>query len=921
MAMRQLITKQSRLVLIVLTAIGLLLAAPQSASAHAALESSSPTSGELLATAPAEVTATFTEPLEQTYSQMELYDGLGNLVQGTSLTFGDDGYTMVLALPASLPEGTYSVLWRTFSTADGHPAQNYFTFTVGTNADIAAVTTPGTASDAGEVPQWAKTTSRWAALLGAFALIACWPVWITVIRPALGPAWREAPPIVRRMRRFATAAAIAAALGSIYALIVQAWTLSEGTLLDKVVTTLGQTRYGHLWLARFGLIAGLGLVLAACGWWFTKRRQAEGYLAWGLSIALALPFSLIAHASAQTSGRSFAIAVDAAHLLAAATWGGGLAILAIVVTPGLRRMDPATRGGVLARLVPRFSTLALIAIAIVSLTGFYAGGLEVGNLEALRSTAYGRSLIVKLALFALILVLAAINLFVIERRLRNRHQVPVWTLRLRWTVSGELVLVVLLLLAVGRMTSLQPARDVMVERARQAEIAFETTPSSTLLLAPGIAGVNHFRLEVDGPPLPTDTDALLRLTIPGRDDLGTKEIQLSRVAGNAFEHHGNEIGIAADWEITVILREPGTAPVTASTVVTVGTTAPNVDVPGPPWRFEAIGGITGLALVLAGIAGLLVATRTGNGATRKESAGLGAAALILGVILLIQARIDPILANAPGKAAIDPTDVAMVERGEAIYAAQCLSCHGANLRGDGPASAGMDPPPADFTAPHTMAHGAEDLVYWVRNGKQGTAMPAFDDTLSDQEIRDVLSYIAAEQAAMSGSAESAADPATCTVAPLAMANLEALAGQGGPAATVDPVSTGATASDEILGGIERTMGQMLACTNATDTMRRLALFTDDSLASAFAAGIPEGFAAAAAGESLPQEHWLTLVAIRDVTMLEDGRVMAKVEIVDPASHFHDLGIAGEDGAAGTITAQVVFAEVDGEWLIDGIVTP
>jgi hypothetical protein len=218
-----------------------------------------------------------------------------------------------------------------------------------------------------------------------------------------------------------------------------------------------------------------------------------------------------------------------------------------------------------------------------------------------------------------------------------------------------------------------------------------------------------------------------------------------------------------------------------------------------------------------------------------------------------------------------------------------------------------------------MAHAEEDLVYWVRHGKQGTAMPTFDDTLSDQEIRDVLSYIAAEQAATNGSANATTGPAACTVAPLAMADLEALAGRDATPPDV-PVAASAEVSGATRDGIEGTMQQMLACTNATDTMRRLALFTDRYLASAFAAGIPDGFAESAApGEHLPSDQWLTLGAVRDVTMLEDGRVMATVEILDPASHFHTTGAELEPASSGTIVAQLIFAEVDGAWLIDGLV--
>ncbi len=774
---------------------------PQGALAHAALETSNPANGAVMAQAPETISTTYTEPLEQSYSRMNLYDSQGTEVQGTSFTFGEDGYTMVIDVPAGLTNGTYPVLWRTLSTADGHTAQNYFAFTIGSNADIVPIVIPGSASEGDSSPQWAKTTSRWAALLGVMALVACWPVWSTVIRPALGPARNQAAPIVRAMRRFALIAAIAAVAGSVYALAVQAWSLPEGTFLDRVINTLGQTRYGHLWLARLGLIVGLGLVLAACGWWFMKRRQVEGTFAWILAFSVALPFSLIAHASAQPSGRTFAIVADAAHLTASSIWAGGIAILVVVLIPGLRGLTPEARQGVLRRLLPWFSTLALICMAVIGLTGFYAGWLQVGNWTALTTTAYGRALIVKLGLLVVILGLAAINLLVIERKLRARDDGssngPVWTRRLRWSVSGELVLIVVLLASVGQMTSLQPARDAVAEEARQIAIEFDAaSPESTLLLAPGIAGVNHFRLEVDGPNLPTDTEALLRLTIPDRDDLGTSEIQLSRVAGNAFEHHGSELSIAADWEVTAIIREAGAAPINAEATVAIGTTASDIDVPGDPWRFQTLGGVTGLALVMVGITGPIVGFRSQSGSSRKESIGLGVAALLLGIILLVQARIDPILAGASGDA-INPLDVAMVERGEAVYVQQCLSCHGPELRGDGPESEGMDPPPADFSQPHTMVQSDEDLIYWVRNGKQGTAMPGFGDSLSDGEIRNVLSYIEARQETIGGS-DAALVASARTRDPSTRDELADLAGTSTLTESDDSVAAGESQVNEII---------------------------------------------------------------------------------------------------------------------------
>ena len=915
--------------MVIVTALAVILAealSPGRASAHAALESSNPVNGDVLATVPESISVTYTEPLEQSYSRMALHDSQGNQVEGVSLGFGDDGYTMVLDVPSGLPNGTYSVLWRTLSTADGHTAQNYLAFTIGSNADIVPIVIPGSASAGDSAPQWAKTSSRWAALVGAMVLIASWPIWSTVIRPVLGPVRNESAPIVRAMRRFVLGAVITAIAGSLYALAVQACSLPEGTFFDRIINTLGQTRYGYLWLARLGLIVGLGLVLAASGWWFMKRRQVEGVIAWTLAAAVALPFSLIAHASAQPSGRTFAIVADAAHLLTSSVWVGGITILVAVVLPGVRRMTPEGRRSFLRRLLPQFSTMALICMAIMGLTGFYAGWLNVGNWTALTTTTYGRALIVKLGLLILILGLAGINLLVIERKLHNpeanANAGPVWSQRLRWTVTIELVLVVILLAAVGQMTSLQPARDVVAEEARQIAIGFEAaSPSSALLLAPGIAGVNHLRLEVDGPNLPADTEALLRLTIPDRDDLGTKEIQLSRVAGNAFEHHGSELSIAADWEVIAIIREPGTAADTAETTVAIGMTAPDVDVPADPWRFETLGGVTGLALIVVGFTGLIVGFRSRSGSARKESVGLGMAALLLGFILLIQARIDPILASAGVGDAIDPEDIAMVERGEAVYLQQCLSCHGPELRGDGRDSAGMEPPPADFSEPHTMVHSEEDLIYWVHNGKQGTAMPAFEEAVSDGEIRDVLSYIEARHAGM-GEAQTAVDASACTVASTTLEQLAALAGTGTSAASPDLGTTGEAVDEDTAVAILVTTHEMLACTNAMDTMRRMSLFTDAYLAEVFASGISPEFALEA--EQTPVHRALgeqiSLVEIRDVKWLDDGRVVATVLTVDAVSQEHAMS-ADEAASMTETTTQLVFAQGEGRWLVDEINVP
>jgi mono/diheme cytochrome c family protein len=136
-----------------------------------------------------------------------------------------------------------------------------------------------------------------------------------------------------------------------------------------------------------------------------------------------------------------------------------------------------------------------------------------------------------------------------------------------------------------------------------------------------------------------------------------------------------------------------------------------------------------------------VAWRAGRTRLRREAAGMSAVALGVGLLVLTQARIGP---EVEAGIVIDnpvPADDASVARGEAIYTANCLVCHGPGGQGNGPGAAGLQPPPADFTIPHSRAHLDADFFYWIENGIFGSAMPAFGEELGEDEIWDVINYI------------------------------------------------------------------------------------------------------------------------------------------------------------------------------------
>lgn len=89
-------------------------------------------------------------------------------------------------------------------------------------------------------------------------------------------------------------------------------------------------------------------------------------------------------------------------------------------------------------------------------------------------------------------------------------------------------------------------------------------------------------------------------------------------------------------------------------------------------------------------------------------------------------------------------DEASLGRGQVIYEQHCATCHGESGMGDGPAGASLDPPASPIA--HTSQMLADDYLFW-RLSEGGmpfkTAMPAWKDILSEEQLWDVLHYVRA----------------------------------------------------------------------------------------------------------------------------------------------------------------------------------
>jgi methionine-rich copper-binding protein CopC len=144
-----------RLLVLILLALGAIVLAPLSATAHDVVESTSPGEGTTVETMPSQVTLTMSDDPIQLGTQVLVKGPAGNVAQGDASV---DGRVVTQRVSPDAPAGDYVVTYRVTSN-DGHPISGTFSFhaTVGLDGSTATqgASVPLTTPDppAGETSQ------------------------------------------------------------------------------------------------------------------------------------------------------------------------------------------------------------------------------------------------------------------------------------------------------------------------------------------------------------------------------------------------------------------------------------------------------------------------------------------------------------------------------------------------------------------------------------------------------------------------------------------------------------------------------------------------------------------------------------------------------------------------------------------------
>jgi copper transport protein len=545
-----------RAVLAAFLALGALVALAAPASAHATLESSNPAPNAVLDAAPRAVVLRFSESVRAGDDALRVFDANGRRVDEGDLSRPDGDSSLQLALP-DIGNGSFVATWRVVS-ADSHPISGGFTFRVGQDAAAVGNDVVGKllAQDGG--------SSTVGLVYGVIRFLAFAALVVLVGGAAfLVVAWPEGARLRGPLMVLAGAAgvlALATALGiGVQGAYERALDLS-GAFKPSVITDELGTRFGVVWAARLVLVAATVPLLIALGqgdgrrtWW----RVAAGAVGLGLVFTPALS----GHASAGDLV-PLAVVADGIHVGAVAAWLGGLVLLLAFV---LRRRLPDE----LREVVPRFSTLAQVAVGAIVVTGAFQGWRQVRSLDALTSTTYGRLLLVKTLAFAGLVALGALNRAVVRRRLWAPSPVvgyPVGpgaalsdpdadtVVRLRRAVGIELAVAVVILVITAFLVNTAPAASAdsnpFAANLSADEAHIEVT------VDPGLAGRNdvHVYLHTGSPSDPIEATA--KASLPAQN-IGPITIPLEPTGPGHWSAEGVDLLPAGDWqlEVSILLTE------------------------------------------------------------------------------------------------------------------------------------------------------------------------------------------------------------------------------------------------------------------------------------------------------------------------------------------------------------------------------
>ena len=611
---------------------------PQDANAHAILLQSDPVKDSVLSVSPNQIRMWFSEDLNLIFSTAYVVNAANSAanVQKDTKTHVDKGNAQVsstdskemdVSLKPNLPSAVYIVLYRTQSADDGHILSGSFLFTVaaangtvptfnGTIPQGGVFGGSGSSSGQLDVPTLFSLIMITLVDLGAVFWVGAqfWRIFVISEQSEDQDQQAIFQQIEQRFDRcFSCLVLLLILFANIGVLVGQALMLTndqwgQAFAPSLLVGLVVQGHFGVYWIMRqiaillALLLIVLTVVIKKPAQWITSSIAWANFV---LGLALLVALTLSGHAAATSSNvLVYAVLGDFLHLVAAALWVGGMMYIAVIYLPILKSRTWPQQAESLLTTLPRYSPLAIAGVVLMGLSGPLNAATRLLSWDQFFTTAYGRTLIIKILFVGALLLTSAVHVLLLRPRLaknfkayqtatepaqpseeedkpadlapiavalvkgleeRIMQQTQRLSTILRWEPAlGVVVLLCAGLLAVfsGTLQPIAPSQPASQPQSAPSK-PFTTTVAAadrqfrvTVKVDPNHFGTNTFTVTVfdsKGKPVPTSTIGVSLYETMLDMDMGTEAVNLQPDGKGHFSGSG-DLGMGGNWQLRIEIR-------------------------------------------------------------------------------------------------------------------------------------------------------------------------------------------------------------------------------------------------------------------------------------------------------------------------------------------------------------------------------
>ena len=282
---------------------------------------------------------------------------------------------------------------------------------------------------------------EYTSFVGSFLIIGATAFYFLLLRPAFRPN-------MDAMRIAGRSAARIGVVGALLRVLTIGMTVTGAMLQKQLSLVAALTSKPSLIVGEIATVIALFAFASAA---FAWREEIRRWTVAGIATLVIALQGVVTTKLERT--------VNPLHVFAASMWIGTLFVMVVagISTALSGAFATSDRGAAVAALVNRFSTIALWSTGLLVLTGLTTAWLNLGTIEALWTSIYGKTLIVKMSLVAVVFLLGGYNNWRVKPTLGTQDAAR----RMKRTATFEIAVAAIVLIVTAVLVNLPAPAKIL----------------------------------------------------------------------------------------------------------------------------------------------------------------------------------------------------------------------------------------------------------------------------------------------------------------------------------------------------------------------------------------------------------------------------------------------------------------------------